>query len=86
MRVVLRCGQAKAQEPRIKVQSSLQGTLLAPAIKIPYQERVPPYKSWSYLMANEIANEVGARIFYTDATGDATGCHWSPTAHAGVMP
>lgn len=33
------------------------------------QGGVPPYKSWSYLMHNEQANETGGRVFYTDATG-----------------
>ncbi len=63
--------QGKMQEQRIKVQSSLQGTIVAPAIQIPNHERVPSYKSWSYLMENELANEVGVRIFYTDPTGGA---------------
>ena len=38
---------------------------------MPSHERVPSYKSWSYLMENELANEVGVRIFYTDPTGEA---------------
>ncbi|BDA50448.1 Histone-lysine N-methyltransferase EZH1 [Coccomyxa sp. Obi] len=62
--------KGKTQEQRIKVQSSLQGTLVAQAIQIPNHERVPSYKSWSYLMENELANEVGVRIFYTDPTGE----------------
>lgn len=33
------------------------------------QGGVPAYKSWSYLMHNEQANETGGRVFYTDATG-----------------
>ncbi|KAK9917862.1 hypothetical protein WJX75_009030 [Coccomyxa subellipsoidea] len=62
--------KGKGQELKVRINSSLQGILSAPAIKIPYKERVPTYKSWSYLMSNELATEVGSRIFYTDATGE----------------
>jgi hypothetical protein len=60
------------QKARVKFKSSLQGTLVVAGNSIPSRglAGVPPYKSWSYLMQNELANETGGRIFYTDATGE----------------
>lgn len=63
--------QAMPQKARVKYRSSLQGTMVVAGNSIPSKglAGVPPYKSWSYLMQNELANETGGRIFYTDATG-----------------
>ena len=57
------------QLAKVKVKTSQQGTLAFCGRRIPAQGGVPPYKSWSYLMRNEQANEIGGRVFYTDATG-----------------
>ena len=67
------------QLAKVKVKTSQQGTLAFCGRRIPAQGGVPPYKSWSYLMRNEQANEIGGRVFYTDATGaqhalQATSC------------
>ena len=67
-------GQAMPQKARVKYKSTLHGTLVVSGNSIPRQGRLPPYKSWSYLMQNELANEVGGRIFYTDATGTLLCC------------
>ena len=63
--------QAMPQKAKVKYRSSLQGTVVVAGNSIPRKGMpgVPPYKSWSYLMQNELANETGGRIFYTDATG-----------------
>lgn len=48
-----------------------QGMLYFSLKRLAKQGGVPPYKSWSYLMRNEQANETGGRVFYTDSTGAA---------------
>ena len=53
----------------MRCKSTLHGSVVVSGKCIPRQGRLPPYKSWSYLMQNELANEVGGRIFYTDVTG-----------------
>eukprot|EP00884_Botryococcus_braunii_P022778 jgi/Botrbrau1/9184/Bobra.0236s0015.1 len=41
------------------------------ALEIPPSTPLPLYKSWGYLLQNELAQEVGRRQFYTDApTGE----------------
>lgn len=45
---------------------------------IPKATTVPIYKSWSYLMRNEIAVEVGRKMFYTDSTGESLILHANP--------
>ena len=57
------------QKARVRYKTHLHGSMVVSGNCIPRQGRLPPYKSWSYLMQNELANEVGGRIFYTDATG-----------------
>ena len=57
------------EKARVKYKTHLHGSLVVSGNCIPRHDRLPPYKSWSYLMQNELANEVGGRIFYTDATG-----------------
>jgi hypothetical protein len=57
------------QFSKVRCKTSQQGTLAFHARKLRKQGGVPPYKSWSYLMRNEQANETGGRVFYIDATG-----------------
>lgn len=70
-RVLLAHAQALPQKARAKYKSSLQGTLVVAGNSMPVHPRVPPYKAWSYLKQNELAKDVGNRVFYTDATGAA---------------
>ncbi len=62
-------GVHSVQFTKVRCKTNQQGTLSFHARKLKKQGGVPPYKSWSYLMRNEQANETGGRVFYTDATG-----------------
>lgn len=66
------------QFTKVRCKTSQQGTLAFHAQKLRKQGGVPPYKSWSYLMRNEQANETGGRVFYTDATGALSAMPCSP--------
>lgn len=56
---------------KVKYRTKEQGQMTVLAKRLRKQGGVPAYKSWSYLMHNEQANETGGRVFYTDATGAA---------------
>ncbi len=60
---------ATAQLGKVKYRTKEQGQMTVLAKRLRKQGGVPAYKSWSYLMHNEQANETGGRVFYTDATG-----------------
>ena len=60
---------AVAQLAKVRYRTKEQGQAVVLARRLGKQGGVPPYKSWSYLMRNEQANETGGRVFYTDATG-----------------
>ena len=40
---------------------------------LPAYESVPQYKTWVYLKRNELAQETGRTMFYTDAAGKLAG-------------
>ena len=40
---------------------------------LPAYEPVPSYKTWVYLKRNELAQETGRTMFYTDAAGELAG-------------
>ena len=50
---------------------------------LPAYEPVPQYKTWVYLKRNELAQETGRTMFYTDAAGEPAGviaCISAPVA------
>jgi hypothetical protein len=50
----------------------VSGAHLLSSVLIPQEAGVPKYKSWSYLCRNEMAVEVGRKLFYTDSKGKHT--------------
>jgi len=59
--------------PPIKLRTLVRGreeeVHVAP-FRVEGRPPVPRYKAWTYRVRNELAAEVGTRIFYTDATGE----------------
>jgi hypothetical protein len=53
----------------LKGKSKVSGAHLLSSVLVPRGEGVPKYKSWSYLCQNEMAVEVGRKMFYTDSKG-----------------
>lgn len=43
------------------------------AVLLPKVKPLPQYKSWGYLLQNEVAQELGRRQFYTEK---GTGAPW----------
>ena len=54
---------------RVRSKIDLAGQADFEAYVLPKARTIPPYKSWIYLMRNELASETGRRMFYTDKTG-----------------
>ena len=53
----------------LKCSSQLGGHEIVSALLLPKEDSIPKYKTWSYLIRNEIAVEVGRKMFYTDSHG-----------------
>ncbi len=58
------------QQP-VRTKIDLSGQADVDAYILPKAKTIPPFKSWMYLMRNELAAETGRRMFYTDKTGMA---------------
>lgn len=55
---------------KIEWTCSISGSLPLTVCLLPLAPTIPRYKAWSYLVRNEVAEEVGQKMFYTDSTGD----------------
>jgi len=54
----------------IRTRKDSGGSLKLMASVIPTYKPPPPYVSWAYLKRNELAQDAGKRMFYTDQTGE----------------
>ena len=68
----------------MKGSSTLEGQIDLQPFLLPQETGPPRYKTWSYLAQNEIALEVGRKMFYTDVHGKlpelAVVHHWMGTS------
>ena len=55
----------------VKGDSAVEGRHQIQLLLLSKEGSIPSYKSWSYLAQNEIAVEVGRRMFYTDCHGNS---------------
>lgn len=60
---------------RAKGYSTVSGQHQLYLSLLPAVDLLPRYKAWSYLVHNEVAVEIGRKLFYTD-------CHGTPQNQA----
>ena len=61
--------------------SKVGGNQVLSAAPVPFVKAIPRYKSWSYLCRNEIAQETGRKLFYTDSKGEQIGTFSNGSRH-----
>eukprot|EP00775_Hariotina_reticulata_P001445 gene1445-1786_t len=63
-------GHKKMQPVFAKYSTNDTKLLKKQAYRLQFEQRLPAYVSWMYLVRNELATDKGQRMFYTDETGE----------------